>query len=292
VDDKSLIYEQYLIITEIAESKANIARFIKQYKCDSEDAIYYIQRFNAVSDLIQGTKDIYIFKTLSDLNIYLDGYERELQSRQEKKRSAINGAVKVFSTDKVQIYRIDNTEAAIKMARGTNWCIAADSNKNKYNEYSVTYTIYYVNISSSTSPDYAVLVEKHLNLDAKKSFISHHAWDKNNVQTYYNMFIKDIASYVPTPNRILKYVKKEWKDYTYILNSKFSVDSIVEFAIVNKIGRIPELEEWILKAVPRNYLALKDYAKYVIKGRWPEAERLIAKDRRVWKQYKLDISAI
>jgi len=121
MNDRHLISEHYRLVTELTDSKANVARLVKKYGVSEDDAHELIQRFTKVEALLQNSmsKDIFSYPSLDKLEQTLTELENTQNNKQQLKRDAELGAKVVFESDKIIVRLIRNKLASVKFGRGT-----------------------------------------------------------------------------------------------------------------------------------------------------------------------------
>ena len=282
--DTNLIWESYVLLNELAVSKANIQRVMTKFGVTNDVALDLITRYNEV----EGSLYDYIFnyKTLDEL------YSAIAKVTKEREK-VTKGANKVFENDKAEVFYIKTKEASIKLGRGTKWCISYDDSDpsdeddgpgNLFNTYTSAWifdddynsvdnedhdiniaAIYFVLDKSNTVNKFAAVVGKFGYKEIR---------DRNNSMV---PGIGSILSAYNIPEEVFKYAPLYTQEA--IENKVLELDNpYLAYAVASDLYQ-PDSKRW-LRGEP---LIMKDpvnaanYARYIIKDEWPEGESSILK---------------
>lgn len=117
-----------------------------------EGVISAIKAFHARSDAFT-SKDINKYKTYEQLKAEV---KKLAPSKRSKRKNDKQGAVKVGSIGRFDVYRIDTREASMTYGAGTTWCIAMATTNHYWNMYTSTSIVFFV-IDTVTSEKFCVL---------------------------------------------------------------------------------------------------------------------------------------
>ena len=289
--DCKLIWESYSckLITEVTTSRANVQRLIAKYRIDEPAARALIDRFNKVEGALKN-KDIFAYGKLDELETAIGAVTTE-------REKVTKGAINVFENDEVTVLLIRTKEASIKNGRGTHWCISYDDDKkgddgdgdddgeddgededgdgNQFYQYFFSEDEPSIYFVISKTNDEKFAILK--NKDGRYNY--EEIRDKNNDQTK----LQYILSKYNLQESIFKYAPITIQERLrgVISNLRFAY----EYARDVIKGRWPEVEPYIMKDTT---LSLR-YARDIIGGRWPEAEPYIIYDRWAAAWYAIGV---
>jgi hypothetical protein len=110
------------------------------------------------------------FPRIVDMIHYLDSMIGKMASKRGFKKleeTKFGDIPLVFDRDGIKVYRADSAHQAIKLGRGTTFCISADSGTNRFYDYAFDtdhqpikqkYTTYFIFVENSDDPIYSINV--------------------------------------------------------------------------------------------------------------------------------------
>lgn len=210
MDDKQFIkYLQLDPTYKGGDNAGNYAKWIlslaNKGKLDRPNHVYDIlNRFNTNKNRLK-TKDIFQFKTIDDLENYLNDENNynELSRRQELRQTQktvrntdVNkDAELVYEDSKWEVWIPHTYEASCKLGQGSRWCTATTDNDYYYNQY--TYSgILYININKTNRDDkyqFHFASNQFMNKDDDSINLNGFLAEKGNegLKTFYNKTIAD-----------------------------------------------------------------------------------------------------
>ena len=161
VSDYKQMWESYVTVLEVKNSRNNRIMFMKKFGTDEETAMRYLEDFTAVQNKIQdpGQRDMFSSsyfsgeKGLMDLDRIIKSHQGDVgRSRKVDKMIewATNHKNKISDNERGVAVRIDNHDDSRRFAQLTQWCTTTACSKNwdRYEDENVSF-IYIINKDKS-----------------------------------------------------------------------------------------------------------------------------------------------
>jgi len=243
---------------------------------------YYKERKKLKNNDINSYSPDELFTTVDNLEKQEHGLTK---SERHKVRHGIelpDGAEWVIENDDMAIAKITTVEAAVELSSGTKWCTANESSAKKYISQSPLYMAF--KQSGDEFKRYALI---HYGPGVENEF--RNTWN-DGFGTDEMLEFRGLLEHEVYPNgdsemlllRALASGVANTKDESIIMQDPNYSYRYAKYVIK---GRWPEAEPVILTD-PHCSIS---YAKYVIKGRWPEAEPVIMTDAQWSCWYAMDV---
>ena len=217
--------------------------------------------------------------TLAKKDIFTYGNIDELEAAigavTTKREQVTKGAINVLENDEVTVLLIRTKEAAIKNGRKAEWCISYDDS-GEDDEQGNQFDLYSL---SREGPSVYFVISKTNN--EKFAILKNKNGDYGEIKDKNNddVTLQYVLSKYNLPESIFKHVPLTGQERLSLMIN--NPGAAYEYARNVIKDRWPEVEPYIMKNPEAAYM----YAREVIEDRWPEAEPYIMKDPGVWRHY-------